>query len=112
MNERELLAKRANLVEQARAMVTTCEAEKRDFTAEEQRSYDEIFVDVEKLDKKIENQRKLATAGSVEMVSGAIKPETTSMETDKEKKAAVAFRRTCDPGQCSLSFVRCRQIQM
>ena len=36
MNERELLAKRASLILQARAMLEKCEAEKRDFDTSEQ----------------------------------------------------------------------------
>ena len=66
MNERELLAKRATLVAQARAKLEAVEAEKRDFTAEEQAQYDAIFDDIAKLDKKIENIRKLGTADDPE----------------------------------------------
>ena len=62
MNERELLAKRANLIAQARAMLDVCESEKRDFTAEEQNNYDAIFADVQKIDVKVDNLRKLGTA--------------------------------------------------
>lgn len=61
MNERELLAKRAELVNQARAMLEASEKEKRDFTAEEQTNYDAVFAGVAKIDKKLENLRKLGT---------------------------------------------------
>lgn len=59
MTERELLARRAQLIAQARAKMEAVEAENRDFTAEEQANYDAIFDDVAKIDKKIENLRRL-----------------------------------------------------
>ncbi|MDL1909706.1 phage major capsid protein [Chloroflexi bacterium CFX6] len=62
MNERELLARRAQLITQARAMFEAADAEHRDFTAEEQTNYDAIFDDVAKIDRKIENLRRLGTA--------------------------------------------------
>ncbi len=69
MNERELLAKRAQLINQARAMLEAVEKEKRDFTTEEQTNYDAIFSDVAKIDKKIENLRKLGTVDDEEIRS-------------------------------------------
>ena len=87
MNERDLLAKRAELIEQARAMVAASETAKRDFSAEEQTNYDTIFADVEKLDKQVENVRKLNAAGEME-VPQAEKPEArVSQRPDEEKRA-------------------------
>lgn len=66
MNERELLARRAQLIAQARARLEAVEAENRDFTAEEQTNYDAIFDDVAKIDKKIENLRRLGQLDDAE----------------------------------------------
>lgn len=88
MNERELLARKANLVAQARAMLEKSEAEKRDFTAEEQTNYDAIFTDIGKLDEKIGNLRKLGAVDVPAGVNGdAIKPEATgAVAPDEEKR--------------------------
>lgn len=91
MNERDLLAKRAALVEQARAMVEKAETEKRDFSAEDQNNYDAIFADIAKLDKGIENVRKLSDVEGEEMRSGAIKPESGRAVNTGEERAQKGF---------------------
>ena len=92
MNERELLNKKAALVAQARGMLDQCDAEKRDFTTEEQTNYDAIFAEVSKIDVKIDNLRKL---GSVEVPSEllgqAIKPEATGSKNPDEEKRNKAW---------------------
>lgn len=97
MNERELLAKKNALVVQARTMLETAEAEKRDFTTEEQTNYDAIFVDIGKLDEKIDNVRKLG-AVSVEALSAeAEKPDggaPANPDEEKRNKAWSGFLRT------------------
>lgn len=98
MNERELLAQRAVLVNQARAMLEKCEAEKRDFDTTEQTNYDAIFADVAKIDKKIENVRKLGTADDEEFrVSEPVRPEGGAggnPDEEKRVKAHNAYLRT------------------
>ncbi len=94
MNERELLAKRATLILQARAMLEKCEAEKRDFDTTEQTNYDAIFADVAKLDIKIENIRKLGTVDSEEFrTSEPVRPESgrSAQEVDAEKQSRAMF---------------------
>lgn len=98
MNEREFLAQRAVLVNQARAMLEKCEAEKRDFDTTEQTNYDAIFADIAKIDKKIENVRKLGTADDEEFrVSEPVRPEGgAGGNPDEEKRvnAHNAYLRT------------------
>ena len=91
MNEREFLAQRANLIEQARTMAATAETAKRDFTAEEQASYDAIFNDITKLDVKIENARKLASADVPEMRGQPERPESGAPARPDEEKRAKAW---------------------
>ena len=92
MNERELLAKRASLIAQARAMLEKVEAEKRDFNAEEQNNYDLIFDDVAKIDKKIENLRKLGTADDSEFRSSEpMRPEGGQNGNPDEERQIQAF---------------------
>ena len=49
---KELLEKRANIWEQAKALVDRAEAENRDFTAEEQQQYDKMFDEMDSLAKR------------------------------------------------------------
>lgn len=99
MNERELLAKRAELVNQARGMLETAEKEKRDFSDEEQKNYNAIFDDVAKIDKKIENLRKLGTVDDEEFrTTEPEKPEgnergNRSPEEEARTRAFDAFLR-------------------
>jgi HK97 family phage major capsid protein len=96
MNERDLLAKRATLVNQARAMVDA--AESRAFTTEEQTNYDAIFADVAKLDKMVDNIRKLGTADEIDFrTSEPERPESRTQGTpdeEKRNKAWTAFLRS------------------
>jgi len=98
MNERELLAKRATLITQARALLEMAEKETRDLTTEEQANYDAIFTDVAKLDKKIENIRKLGTADDAEFrVTDPVRPEggqTATPDEEKRNKAWQIFLRS------------------
>jgi len=58
---KELLEKRANIWEQAKALVDRAEAENRDFTAEEQQQYDKMFDEMDSLAKRakrLEEQEK------------------------------------------------------
>lgn len=97
MNERELLAKKNALVVQARTMLETAEAEKRDFTTEEQTNYDAIFVDIGKLDEKIDNVRKLGAVNVEALSAEAEKPDggaPANPDEEKRNKAWSGFLRT------------------
>ncbi len=87
MNERELLAQKAALVAQARGMVEKAEAEKRDFTTEEDTNYNAIFADIAKLDKRVERSRKLSEFSDEAPESEAVKPEARAQRPDEEKRA-------------------------
>lgn len=98
MNERELLAKRAALILQARGMVENASAEKRDFSTEDQTNYDAIFADIAKLDVKIENIRKLGAVDTNEFRSSdPIRPESrdaVAVDAEKQSRAMTAYMRT------------------
>lgn len=100
MNERELLARRAALIVQARAMLDAAGKENRDFSAEEQTNYDALFADVAKIDKKIENLRRLGTVDDSEFRSGdAIRPESggehgRNPDEERQVRAFDAFLRS------------------
>jgi len=98
MNERELLAQRATLINQARSMVEKSNVEKRDFSTEEQTNYDAIFADIAKIDVKIDNLRKLGTVDTEERSTQAMRPEgardAAVVDAEKQSRAMTAFMRT------------------
>ena len=98
MNERELLAQRATMINQARSMVEKANVEKRDFSTEEQTNYDAIFTDIAKIDVKIDNLRKLGSVDTEERSSQAIRPENARdvavVDAEKQSRAMTAFMRT------------------
>jgi len=100
--ERELLAKRNTLVTQARTMLDLCQKENRDFNAEEQTNYDSIFADVAKIDKQIENIRKLGTVDAPDFrTSEPVRPEgdsTRNVDEEKQARALQAFFRKGEIG--------------
>jgi HK97 family phage major capsid protein len=57
-NMKELLIERRKVVEQMRGMVNAAEAEKRDFTAEEQVAYDKMLKDVDGLKARCDRLEK------------------------------------------------------
>ena len=110
---KELLEKRANIWEQAKALVDRAEAENRDFTAEEQQQYDKMFDEMDSLAKRakrLEEQEKedreldkpintpiKATVGEKDdraakvmdafrsyIMTGAIRPELRALQVDDE----------------------------
>lgn len=60
MNIRELLEKRARLVEEARALLEKAEAEKRDLAAEEKAEWDRIMAEVAALGEQIQRAQQLS----------------------------------------------------
>lgn len=55
----ELREQRAKLFKEAREILDTAEAEKRDLTAEEAEKYDRIMADIDKLEKDIERYERM-----------------------------------------------------
>lgn len=98
MNERELLAQRATMINQARSMVEKANVEKRDFSTEEQTNYDAIFADISKIDVKIDNLRKLGSVDTEERSTQAMRPEgardAAVVDAEKQSRAMTAFMRT------------------
>lgn len=98
MNERELLAQRATMINQARSMVEKANVEKRDFSTEEQTNYDAIFADIAKIDIKIDNLRKLGSVDTEERSTQAMRPEgardAAVVDAEKQSRAMTAFMRT------------------
>jgi HK97 family phage major capsid protein len=98
MNERELLAQRATLINQARSMVEQSNVERRDFSTEEQTNYDAIFADIAKIDVKIDNLRRLGSVDTEDRSTQAMRPEGTRdaavVDAEKQSRAMTAFMRT------------------
>lgn len=59
MNERELLAQKADKAEELRKLNALAETENRDLSADEQTRWDALKGEIETLDKRIERQRSL-----------------------------------------------------
>jgi HK97 family phage major capsid protein len=97
MNVRELLAKRANLVSQARELHSLAERENRDFNQEEANQYNAIWGDIEALDKRIQRSESLAGIESEARSDDPERPESGQRSTpqnDAQVRAFDAFLRT------------------
>lgn len=81
MTLQELMAKRAGIISQARAIVDAADAEKRDLTEEEKTNFDRAFADAEKLREEIERRQKLEQA-----------------ERDLSRSVAEPMQRAMSPG--------------
>ncbi len=62
MTVKELMAKRAKLIADARALHTAAQTDKRDLTAEERKSFDKMMDDADKLVDDIKTQERLLAA--------------------------------------------------
>lgn len=60
MNLRELMAKRARLVAEARALLDLAEKEKRDLSGEENAQYEALMKEVDSLGEKIQREERLS----------------------------------------------------
>ena len=58
--QNELMQKRANVVEQARALVNRAKEETRDLNADEQEQYDRMMVDVHSLKEQADREFRLS----------------------------------------------------
>ena len=96
MSVKALLEKRANIWEQAKALIDKAEAENRDFTAEEQQQYDRMIAEMDELAKRA---KRLEEAERLEkelqaMANEPIKAGVPGATPEKDKREAVraAFR--------------------
>ena len=92
---KELLEKRANIWEQAKALVDRAEAENRDFTAEEQQQYDKMFDEMDSLSNRArrleEQEREERELGRPARAFKAPLGSEGARE-DRDAKAMDAFR--------------------
>lgn len=95
MNERELLAERARLLDEAKAIHDKAEAENRDLTPEEAKIFDEKKLAVETLNKRIERARVFA-GGTPEKPERA--PAVVKTRGDNFANALGAWVRDGDTG--------------
>lgn len=87
MNIREMMEQRATLVAEARKLLDTAEAEKRELSAEEREQYDKTFDEARALGDKIqreqelrEEERRLAEAGRLEPEGKKENPEERKLQ--------------------------------
>lgn len=87
MNIREMMEQRATLVAEARKLLDTAEAEKRELSAEERAQYDRMFNDARAIGDKIqreqelrEEERRLAEAGRLEPEGKKENPEERKLQ--------------------------------
>jgi len=93
MGVKELLEKRANIWEQAKALIDRAEAENRDLSAEEEQQYQRMMAEMEELAKRakrLEEAKRLEQ----ELEQRANEPIRASREPQKEKRDVImaAFR--------------------
>lgn len=87
MNIREMMEARATMVAEARKLLDTAEAEKRELSAEERAQYDKTFDEARALGDKIqreqelrEEERRLAEAGRLEPEGKNENPEERKLQ--------------------------------
>lgn len=99
---KELLEKRAKLIEDARGLVDLAEKEKRDPTAEERKQFDTMMADADKLkdeadqlQKDIENRSRLeASEKELEESRGRQSQQTTGKKVDEPEVRKVELRQS------------------
>jgi HK97 family phage major capsid protein len=96
MSVKALLEKRANVWEQAKALIDRAEAENRDFTAEEKEQYDKMMAEMDELAKRAqrleeaERLEKELQARANEPIKAGVPGATP--EKDKREAVRAAFR--------------------
>ena len=91
---KELLEKRANVWEQAKALIDKAEAEGRDFTAEEQSQYEKMMNDMDELAsraKRLEQKTRFEAQMS-EPINEPIKMTPSGIKEEKGNNLMPAFR--------------------
>jgi HK97 family phage major capsid protein len=90
MNIREMMEKRATLVAEARKLLDTAEAEKRELSAEERAQYDKTFDEARKLGDKIQREQELREEERRLAEAGRLEPE--GKKENPEERKLKAFR--------------------
>jgi HK97 family phage major capsid protein len=89
MNVREILEKRATLITNGREILDRADGEKRDMTAEERTTYDNIWKDVDKLAKDADLRKKQEDAeASLHETQPVIAAGNARMEAPKDEQRA------------------------
>ena len=113
----EMRQKRAAIVKQARDILDSAEAEKRELTTEEEEQYKKIMTDVEELRKKIEREEQLQTlenelAQSQETIAGGKEPIGDDDQVEQqEKEVRAAFNKFLRGGIATLANSEVRALQ-
>lgn len=89
MNIREMMEARATMVAEARKLLDTAEAEKRELSAEERTQYDKTFDEARALGDKIQREQELRE--EERRMATATRPEEGKQENAEERKLK-AFR--------------------
>ncbi len=107
---REMREKRANLWEQMKALRDA--AEGRDFTAEENQSWDQLDGEIEALTRQIDRDEKLSErerqVGDVDPIPD---PDTRKDDGDAQKRAADIFARYLRAGERGISAEEFRALE-
>lgn len=90
MSVLELREKRAGFINQARELVDRADAEKRDFSAEDEAQYEKLIGEADKLQAEIERREKLERMEvGIGEVEEPVRPETRTREQDTESRKAM-----------------------
>jgi HK97 family phage major capsid protein len=100
MNVRELRAKRANVLDQAKALVTRAEADNRDLTEDENGQYTDLLSQADQLEARAKRLETLP-ADLPESVRTGGAPTYVQTPGDTESRAFAAYFKTGDTGGVS-----------
>lgn len=104
MDIKQLMTDRAKLLGDARSLIEAAAAADRDFSADEQRSHDELIAKADRLQATIEREQALAQRENSLQGRGAAKPDAgapaylKSGRGDSEQRATAHYLRTGDVG--------------
>jgi len=90
MNIREMMEARATMVAEARKLLDTAEAEKRELSAEERAQYDKTFDEARALGDKIQREQELREEERRLAEAGRLEPE--GKKENPEERKLKAFR--------------------
>jgi len=93
----ELIKKRADYVKQMNEIVDKADAEKRDFNADEQRTWDEIDGEVKTLTRRIERENTLVSLNSGSTQSSDTVKAEPAGETRTQQTAQKATEQNANP---------------
>lgn len=115
----DLKQERAQKVGEARKLIDTAEAENRDFTAEEQQTYDRIDGEVDELTSRIERQEKqTSTESGLEVVDdpaprhgGEARESGSTTFSDSPNRGREAFAAWLRGGEQRMSAQQVRDLE-